>query len=309
MRHKATELQPAPRMVKPAFILKRTHNALLDMLAGWDTVRALPSENELARRFDVSRTTVGSALRGLEAAGLLARRTEGLFAGRHPAAGDYFTDGQTVGPREIVERTFMQQILQGRWQPGEELSESDLARASGCSIASVREFLIGFQHFHLVEKRARGGWRMLGFHAGFAEEVADMRWLIETAAMQRLTAQPDPAWRDKACDLLERHRLLQADMQRRHREFPMLDREFHLWIAGHLRNRFAEDFFDVVSLVFHYHYQWNRIDERERNHVAVDEHIGVLSALVAGERALARQRLCDHLTTSRESLIRSLQPG
>ena len=135
-----------------------------------------------------------------------------------------------------------------------------------------------------------------------------MRWLIETAAMQRLTAQPGAPWRDKTRDLLERHHALQVDMRHRYGEFPVLDREFHLWIAGHLRNRFAEDFFDIVSLVFHYHYQWNRIDEHERNHVAVGEHIGVLTALAAGELELAQQRLRDHLRTSRESLIRSLQP-
>ncbi len=294
-------------MVKPAFILKRTHNGLLDLLAGWELARPLPSENELARRFDVSRTTMRGALRRLDERGVLAHTRSGLFAARKPSRRDYFNDAQTVGPRELVERSFMQQILQGRWQPGEDVSESELARASGCSVASVREFLIGFSRFHLVEKRARGGWRMLGFHAGFASEVADMRWLIENAAMQRFPEAPDPDWRDHVDELLARHRHLQADMQRRYLDFPSLDRTFHLWIAGHLQNRFADDFFDIVSLVFHYHYQWNRIDERERNTVALEEHLGILEALALAEPELARVRLCQHLATSRSSLMRSLQ--
>lgn len=296
-------------MVKPAFVLKRTHNLLLDMLAGWDPALKLPSENELARRFDVSRTTLRSAVRHIGSQGMLVQTDAGLFAARRPRTEDYFTDTQTMRPRDIVERTFMQQILQNNWQPGEELSETELARASGCSIASVREFLIGFQHFQLIEKRSRGGWRMLGFHAGFASEVADMRWLIESGAMQLLPARPDAEWRDRVADLLDRHRLLESEMQRRYLEFPMLDREFHLWIAGHLRNRFADNFFDIVSLVFHYHYQWNRLDERERNGVAVREHIAVLEALSDGKLDLARIRLRDHLATSRRSLIRSLQPA
>ena len=298
-------------MVKPAFVLKRTHNTLLDLLADWDLAQRLPSENELARRLDVSRTTIRGAMRSLGALGIVADAAPrgGLFAIRRPTRADYFDAPQTLAPREIVERTFLQHILQGNWQPGEEVSETDLARASGGSIASVREFLIGFQHFHLVEKRARGGWRMLGFHAGFANEVADMRWLIEIAAMQRLPAQPDVAWHAKVSDLLARHRRLHAQIDERFLEFPALDRELHLWIAGHLQNRFAADFFDVVSLVFHYHYQWNRIDERERNAVAVVEHIGVLEALASGRLDLARHRLQDHLATSRTSLLRSLQPS
>ncbi len=201
----------------------------------------------------------------------------------------------------------MQQILRNDWQPGEELSETDLARASECSIASVREFLIGFQHFHLIEKRAKGGWRMLGFHAGFANEVADMRWLIESNAIERLPDPPDPSWHIHVIDLLDRHRTMQADMQHRYLDFPALDREFHLWIAGHLQNRFANDFFDIVSLVFHYHYQWSRIDERERNCIAVQEHIGVLQALSEPNFDLAKHRLREHLNTSRQSLMRSLQ--
>ena len=297
-------------MVKPAFVLKRTHNALLDLVADWDPTRSLPSENELARRLDVSRTTMRAAMRSLAASGVVAEQgSSGRFAVRRPTERDYFAELQTVAPREIVERTFMQHILRGDWQPGEELSETDLARASGSSIASVREFLIGFQRFQLVEKRARGGWRMLGFHAGFANEVADMRWLIEIAAMQRLCEQDPVNWTARMMDLTEQHQRLQAEIGQRYLEFPALDREFHLWIAGHLHNRFAENFFDIVSLVFHYHYQWNRIDERSRNTVAVAEHLDILHALAAGETEGARLRLQDHLLTSRRSLIQSLQPA
>ena len=284
-------------MVKPAFVTKRTHNAMLDLLAEWDLAETLPSENELARRFDVSRTTMRGVLKGLAERGALARR---------PNATDYFDKAETIGPRETVERVFMQRILSGDFRPGQDVSETELARASACSVASVREFLVGFTRYRLVERRRRGGWRMLGFHAGFAAEVADMRWMIENAAMDRLQQRPDRAWSQQVTALLHQHRALQADIHARYLEFPALDRAFHLWIAGHLRNRFADDFYDVVSLVFHYHYQWNRIDERERNIVAMGEHLGVLEALSDSALEVARDRLRAHLTTSRTSLLRSL---
>jgi hypothetical protein len=34
---------------------------------------------------------------------------------------------------------------------------------------------------------------------------------------------------------------------------------------------FIVDFYDIISLIFHYHYQWNKVDERVRNRAAILE--------------------------------------
>ncbi len=44
-------------------------------------------------------------------------------------------------------------------------------------------------------------------------------------------------------------------------------------------NRFMMDFYDVISMIFHYHYQWNKADEKERNTVAIHEHLAYIAAL------------------------------
>ena len=44
-------------------------------------------------------------------------------------------------------------------------------------------------------------------------------------------------------------------------------------------NRFIDGFYDLITLIFHYHYQWNKRDERQRNEVAIREHLTYIEAL------------------------------
>ncbi|HEX7389232.1 MAG TPA: GntR family transcriptional regulator [Acidiphilium sp.] len=293
-------------MAKPNTLLKRTSNALLDHLAGLDGP-LLTSDSALARQFDVSRTTIRSALDRFVAAGILERGTAGFTLLRKPRPGDYFAETETDGPQELIEREFMQRVLMGDWRPGHAFSEAELARESNASTVSVREFLIGFSRFGLIAKQPRGGWILREFHAGFATEVADMRELIEMAALARIVRPADPAFRAEISALIERHLEIETALAERCADFPALDRDFHLWIIGRLKNRFAHDFFDIVSFLFHYHYQWDKLHEAERVEVAITEHLAVLNALLAGRMEVARRALAAHLATSRRSLRAGLR--
>jgi len=294
-------------MARPNILQKRTANRILENLAAEAWVSSLPSESQMARRMNLSRTTVRGACQLLVSNGVLTRSRGMLVPARRPRKSDYFSEIETSGPRELIERTFVQRILLGDWQPGQLLSETDLARESGAGLASVREFLIGFSRFHLVEKRPRGGWRLLGLDVGLANEVAEMRALVETAAIERVPDNPDFAWMEQLDALIQRHEALMEACKQNYLSFASLDRDFHLWLIAHLRNRFARDLYDVISFVFHYHYQWNKASELERNRVAIAEHLRILAALRAGDRSAARARLAEHLATSRASFIRSVR--
>jgi DNA-binding GntR family transcriptional regulator len=293
-------------MAKPNTLLKRTSNALLDHIAAAGG-GLMGSDSALARQFDVSRTTVRAALERLIALGVLRRDDGGVVAARTPRASDYFDDAETSGPQDQIESIFMQRVLQGDWRPGHMFSEAELARDSNASTVSVREFLIGFSRFGLIAKQPRGGWVLQEFHDGFATEVADMRELIEMAAMARLPDGHDPAFLGAADVMIARHRAIESALPERYAEFPPLDRDFHLWLIGHLQNRFARDFFDIVSFLFHYHYQWDKRHETERGRVAIAEHLTILTALRAGKRDFAIKAMSAHLTTSRRSLQAGLR--
>ncbi|HQT85841.1 MAG: GntR family transcriptional regulator [Acidiphilium sp. 37-64-53] len=293
-------------MAKPNTLLKRTSNALLDHVATQGG-GMLGSDSALARQFDVSRTTVRAALERLIALGVLRREDDGVAIARAPVTADYFDDAETSGPQDQIELIFMQRVLLGDWRPGHVFSEAELARDSNASTVSVREFLIGFSRFGLIAKQPRGGWVLQEFHDGFAAEVADMRELIEMAAINRVPAGQDPEFVAAADVMIARHRAIEAALAERYAEFPTLDRDFHLWLIGHLQNRFARDFFDIVSFLFHYHYQWDKQQETERSRIAIAEHLAILLALRAGKRDAAARAMAAHLATSRRSLQAGLR--
>jgi DNA-binding GntR family transcriptional regulator len=296
-------------MAKSNTLLKRTANALLAYIATASADAPLPSEHRLARSLDVSRTTVHGALLYLEQQRVIVRNGKQVTAARQPKEHDHFALTQTVGPRERIEEILMERMLRGGWAPGHEFSESDLARDSQTSTASVREFLIGFERFQMVKKRPRGGWQLLGLDVDFVNEVADMRDLIELAAMRRIPTSPEKDWLAKLNVLLTEHEELQDEIDTRYLDFPALDREFHSLLISQLKNRFAIKHLDVVTFVFHYHYKWGRETQRKRVACSVAQHIGILNALLQSDAPLARQRLGAHLVTSRDSLIESLKPA
>lgn len=294
-------------MPKTSFIQKRTMNALLDLFAKGATSHVHASESELARLLDVSRTTIHTALGNLEKQGAITRDERRIVLTHPPAAADYCNETQITSPQERIEQVLMDLMRHGDWGTGREFTETDLARSSGVSTASVREFLIGFSRFHLVEKRPRGGWRLLGLHVEFAAEVADMRQLLELEAMKHFG--PAGAWQQTARTLLARHQMQAGQMSRRYKDFRLLDRDFHGWILSHLKNRFAMDFLDIVSFVYYYHYKWNGEDEQFFNSEALKEHVAVLEALADQDLASATQAMRHHLSTSRINLIGSLNPA
>jgi len=198
----------------------------------------------------------------------------------------------------------MERIYHSDLPPGAEFSEAELARAAGTSTISVREFLIEFSRFGLIEKKPQGGWRLCAFDRPFAMELADVRQLFELAALERF-GQLDPADPAHAtlAELIARHERLGSVMPARHRDFPALDRDFHTFLIGLLDNRFAQGLYDTVSLVFHYHYQWDKGEEMVRNQHAVHEHLAILRALAQGDVAGAMAAMRIHLESSRSTLL------
>ncbi len=291
-------------MPRPRTVSMRTTNLLLDEAGrGFGGSGAVPSESILARRLGVSRTAVRAALARLGDLGVISGDRRGLIVRRAPTPADYYRPDKVESRSDLVARRFMEMAMDGALQPGNRFSEAELARRVGVSTVSVREFLISFSRYGLVEKEPRGGWRLGAFDQAFGQELAAIRRIFEVDAIRRFASlgANDEAWRMIGA-LLRRH----ADIRRNHtqqpRLFSELDREFHRFLVERLGNRFANSFYDIISFVFHYHYQWDRRDEAARNARALDEHEAVLRALVARDFIAAERLLDQHLATSVQTL-------
>ncbi|MGO4565929.1 FCD domain-containing protein [Rhizobium sp. 2YAF20] len=268
---------------------------------------ALPSEPEIAAQLGISRSTARAILLRLSDAGIIRWNKRQKIVLRQPTDADLFPQEETNSLHDIIERSFMLRILSDDAQPGMQINELELAREIGSGTTSVREFLIRFSRFGLIEKRPNSHWVLKGFTREFALELADVREMFElhsAAEFGRLPAD-HPAWSDLAEIEREHHELL-AKLDAHYKEFSQLDEKFHLLIHRASKNRFIADFYDVISVVFHYHYQWNKAFARERNSRAIGEHLDYIAALKSGDPERIDTTCRKHLASARQTLLQSI---
>jgi DNA-binding GntR family transcriptional regulator len=200
----------------------------------------------------------------------------------------------------------MEWMLRDNARPGTTINELELARRFGVATTGIREFLNRFQRFGLIEKRPNAGWVFKGFTAGFALELFEIREMFELRSARAFVALPErsPLWQQIDA-LREEHLALLKEIEHRYHDFSDLDSRFHRLINSAAPNRFIEGFYDVISLIFHYHYQWNKHDERERNEGAIQEHLTYIEALLSRNVSIVELACRAHLTSAKETLIRS----
>ena len=288
-------------------VYKRTFNRALDYLAQLTPGSPLPSENTLTRDVDASRTTVRKVLDELHGRGIFSGEPGARVMARLPVAADYFPETETVATSAQVEKKFMEWMLRGDRKPGDVVNGLELARQFGVSTNAIREYLNRFSRFGLIERRPNSSWIIRGFTRDFALELFEVREIFELRSALVFARQPesDSAWKTLA-KLEVEHRDLLRHLDLRYHDFSDLDERLHRLINGTSGNRFIVDFHDIISLIFHYHYQWSKTDERERNEVAIGEHLEYIAALFS--RDLKRiERACRlHLTSARKTLLASI---
>jgi len=291
--------------VKTDTVFKRAFNGTLDLVAEVGEGRPMPSENTLSARLGVSRTTVRKIIAALDGQGVLIRNGRQRVIGQALGA-RRFPDSETVPASAQVEKRFMEWMLRDNASPGTLISELELARRFGVATSAIREFLNRFQRFGLIEKREHGGWMFKGFTASFALELFEIREMFElrSATAFASLSETSPLWREIEA-LREEHVALLKEIERRYHDFSDLDSRFHHAVNSAAPNRFIDGFHDIITLIFHYHYQWNKRDERQRNEAAIREHLAYIDALLSRKIALVELACRAHLASAKATLLRA----
>ena len=99
--------------------------------------------------------------------------------------------------------------------------------------------------------------------------------------------------------------MLLETVGRRFHDFSDLDTRFHRLVNLGSPNRFIDGHYDIITLIFHYHYQWNKRDERQRNERAIVEHMAYIDALQSRRVELVEIACRAHLISAKQTLIRS----
>lgn len=294
-------------MREESFLIQQTVNKIFEQIKTNSQVPQTLKDNTLAKACEVSRTTIRNALAILAEKGVIEVDGSVKKVVRLPQEGDYFDISEKASSKEeVFERYFLDLIHHGKLLPGDKFSELELAKASGVTTITVREYLIKFSRFNIIEKRPRAKWQMVEFDEKFAIELSEFRRMLEMSSITKLMALPksDPVWA-RLEKLLQKHQDVLMNIDDRFMEFSELDRELHYVIQETSDNRFFTQFFNVVSLICHYHYQWDKVDEKERNQVAIQEHIEIITNLLASNTTGVLTALEKHLNTSKETLLSS----
>jgi DNA-binding GntR family transcriptional regulator len=296
--------------MKANTIYKRAYNRCLTLLAARPLGEWPHSEAELAQALDVSRTTVRAVLSSLAEAGIVTSQGLRRSLHRHPREADYFPEPQTETVAELVERRFLDWVVKGDCRPGQTVNASELARQWGTSTTAIREYLTHFIHFGLLERHRNSGWIFKGVTLEFAAEIYEIREMFELRSARRFVelSASSPAWA-QLDDIERQHYILLAEIDTRCSDFSRLDERLHRLIHDASCNRFMQEFYDVISIIFHYHYQWNKADEKERNIAAIHEHLAYIEALRSRDLRLIDAKCRAHLKTARATMLRSITDG
>ncbi|MCW9716527.1 GntR family transcriptional regulator [Avibacterium sp. 21-594] len=268
----------------------------------------LPSQASLAAIYNVSRTTIKHAVDYLLDIGVLKAEKHRLIIIRKPSDKDkksYIRIAKNSDNNFLVFESYLQSAVQKKQiNPRDIFTELELAKTAQVDIQTVRAYLTQFSRFHLVEKLGRGQWKLLEFTRHYADKLFELREMLECHALKCFIDLPenDIRWVEMKY-LYEEHKLLNKDIVSRYTDFGVLDHKFHSLLLSAADNPFINDFIELISMIFHFHYQWDNKNLQTRNILAVSEHLAILGPILAKDYVAATQALKRHLQTANKTLM------
>lgn len=286
-------------------------NQLIDSIVLNLFTSPLPSISALAELYGVSRTTVRHAIHYLIEKQIIEYQDGAYYVVRLPQDKDKISylsikkSGKNQSER--LERYFQQAIQKKEIKPGYEFHELELAKNANVDVFTVREYLIQFSHFNLITNLQKGRWKLTEFTPHYADKLFELREMLECHALNCFMNLPqtDIRW-NKMKMLLQDHRELRENIVEKYTNFSHLDHQLHTLILSAAENPFINDFIELISVIFHFHYQWDNRNLHTRNILAVEEHLAILVKIVSKDDLGAITELKRHLQTAKKSLMDSI---
>lgn len=256
-------------------------------------------EQDLCRQFGVSRTPIRGALKLLAAQGALQARTHRGFVLRGPIKA--VPEIEPVNLQEEEDRELFLAIAEAR-NTGRlpvDCTQQELLRLLGAKLPAVGRVLRHLSELGLVERRRGHGWSFvasINSASAHAESYA-FRQILETAALLQPGFELDRQW---ASASRARHAVFERKPWRRTLavEFFEINADFHEQLARCSGNRYLLDAVQRQNQVRSFlNYQWAYGIERVRT--SIEEHLGILDALEAGQNRRAAELMRMHLENSK----------
>ena len=198
-------------------------------------------------------------------------------------------------------------IVHGTFQCGESLSELALAQELGVSKTPVREALLELKRQGLVEIHPQRGTFVFEMSSGQVVQLAEMRSVLELAALRLAMDRNRDALRRRWADLVAEMAVALADGNTE--DYRVLDGVFHQAMFDLAKNQFLSETFSVIA--FRIQALRNRLSLNPAlNEKSYGEHKRLLELVTKGDNEKVAELLAWHIEWTRSSYIELLgMPG
>jgi DNA-binding GntR family transcriptional regulator len=200
-----------------------------------------------------------------------------------------------------VYQSLKRDIITGVYQPGEALSEKDLAEKYASSRTPVREAAVRLQHDNLLKVVPNRGYFITKI------SVQDLVQLYEYRAAVECACAELAATKNSDVDLMKHlEKLAHTEYKIDHREsyihFITADTAFHVGIAQLARNQLLLHAVEAVRCHME-RIMYAAIDIGYYGQLPGREHCVILEAINARDPRRARQLMYDHIFGSRDKVL------
>lgn len=208
-------------------------------------------------------------------------------------------DDRAKSRADFVFDTLEDDILSGKYQQGELLTELKLCERLNVSRTPVREALNRLKQEHLVEESARG-MVVIGINELDLLDIYEIRIRIEGYATRLCAARITDEQLDELRETVELQEFYTARGGASH--IRDMDTRFHELVYLYCGSHVLQD----MLCALHRKVQRFRkisVENPSRAKVAVMEHRSILQALQARDGALAEQLTVKHIENARDSIL------
>ncbi|TYG34334.1 GntR family transcriptional regulator [Lonepinella koalarum] len=294
-------------MAKNLNLRLSTINQVIDDIIQKRLTSPLPSQTNLASFYNVSRTTITHVIDYLIKIGVIENADNQLNIVRLPTEEEKqpYVQTKKTNPNHLqrFENYLKMAIQKKKIKPNDELSEFELAKSAKVDIQTVREYFMQFSRFNLVKNISRGKWQLMQFDQYYADKLFEIRAILECHALSCFIRLPEKDIRWSEIKILyEEHQKLKYKIVEKYTDFALLDQKFHSLILSATDNPFINDFIELISIIFHFHYQWDNSNLKERNILAIEEHLYILTCILNKDYPNSIKGLKKHLVTAKRNL-------
>jgi GntR family transcriptional regulator, trigonelline degradation regulator len=195
-------------------------------------------------------------------------------------------------------------ISRGLYPPGHRLVERELCEALGVSRTSVREALRQLQAENLIEVGKRRNITVAVITAKDAEDIYQLREMLETMAVRRFVANAD----ENAIKKLQRiHKDLRKVINKGDvRELAIMAGEFYETILNGAGSKVIGDIARQLHTRVNY-LRMRSMAEPGRLEEGIHEWDRLMEAILAGNANAAAKAMSDHLAAARKAVVAKLE--